>query len=80
MGKVAEIFVLKPLEVGFDIEKIQIVDYNIPQLDRIEKKMDTILELLEGRKLYSDFGLSTLKGKPYKRTYSEPVDVTVSAD
>ncbi|MEK3890255.1 hypothetical protein [Bacillus sp. FSL K6-3431] len=55
MGNAAEIFVLKPLDVGFGIEKIQITDYSIPQLDRIEKKLDSVLNILENGELSSSF-------------------------
>ena len=61
MRNEAEIFILKPLDVGFGIEKIQITDYNIPQLDRIEKKMDRILELLEDKKLSNSVSVDSKK-------------------
>lgn len=46
-----DIFILKPLDVGFGIERIRIADYKIPQVDRIEEKVDRILELLEGQEM-----------------------------
>ncbi|MEK4302389.1 hypothetical protein MKY30_23815 [Oceanobacillus sp. FSL W8-0428] len=47
-----EIFYIVPTKnhhFGFHVKSIMISDYDIPQLDRIEKKMDKILELLEDK-------------------------------
>lgn len=44
----AEIYYIVPNDIaGFKVKSMQVVDYKIPQLDRIETKLDRILELSE---------------------------------
>lgn len=46
-----EIYYLKKTEEGYVINRIEITDYDIPQLDRIEKKLDSIIKKIEEKEL-----------------------------
>lgn len=65
---------IRATDIAINADKVRIVTNSESQLDRIEKKMDRILELLEGKELSTSVEMD---GKKVAEIVCQEIDETI---